>query len=361
MSKLLLLTLLLVLAMLLGPLLINNPGYIKLIVAGYSIEMTLLGLVIALGLLLLAGALLFAILRHLARWQKWSFSFFRLRRQRKARAAFALGLQAYARQQWQQASEQLQLALQDPSFSTEKRMLASYASFYAGKTEQAGTLAHTLESSESNSAFVQADLLLQQGQAGEACRILAQHLSQAKQDPALGQLYLQALQQAGQWQRLLETVPQAISERWFSKDSWQQRRFAIYPAAISQLSLQGFSEQADYWQNLPAKERKSAAAILGQAWALAQQGLNEQAEQKLVQALTLQDLPAAWPYLRQIPLGRSVLKLRKAVQHWLRDHPANGYLYAVLAYLAEQEGDKEQATLAWQKVRQYQPELWQHA
>jgi uncharacterized protein HemY len=361
MSKLLLLTLILILAMLLGPVLINNPGYIKLIVAGYSVEMTLLGLVIALGLVLLAGALLVTVLRHLARWQKWSFSFFRVRRAKKAQAAFALGLQAYARQQWSQASEQLQLALNDPSFATEKRMLASYASLYAGKTEQAGHLAGALEVSGSNSAFVQADLLLQQGQAGEACRLLAQHLSQAKQDPALGQLYLQALQQAGQWQSLLETVPQAVSERWFSKDSWQQRRFAIYPAAISQLSLQGFSEQADYWQNLPAKERKSAAAMLGLAWALAQQGQNEQAEQKLVQALTLDDLPAAWPYLRQIPLGRSVLKLRKTVQHWLRDHASNGYLYAVLAYLAEQEGDKEQAVMAWQKVRQYQPELWQNA
>lgn len=205
MIKLLLLTLILILAMLLGPVLINNPGYIKLIVAGYSVEMTLLGLVIALGLVLLAGALLVTVLRHLARWQKWSFSFFRVRRAKKAQAAFALGLQAYARQQWQQASEQLQLALNDPSFATEKRMLASYACLYAGKTEQAGHLAGALEVSGSNSVFVQADLLLQQGQAGEACRLLAQHLSQAKQDPALGQLYLQALQQAGQWQSLLQT------------------------------------------------------------------------------------------------------------------------------------------------------------
>jgi uncharacterized protein HemY len=71
MSKLLLLTLILILAMLLGPVLINNPGYIKLIVAGYSVEMTLLGLVIALAIAWLAGYLLFIVLRQVARWQKW--------------------------------------------------------------------------------------------------------------------------------------------------------------------------------------------------------------------------------------------------------------------------------------------------
>lgn len=358
MSKLLLLTAVLILAMLLGPVLINNPGYIKIIVAGYTIEMTLLGLLLALLATAIVLSVLWLLVRKLARWQQLSFNFFRSRRERKARQAFATGLQAYARQQWQLASQQLQLSLQDTAFLNEKRMLASYASLYAGSTIQATELANALNADDSNSAFVQADLLLQQGQAGQACQILALHLDEAAKDVALGQLYLQALQQAGQWRQLLQTVPQAIQQRWFSKAQWQQQRFAIYPAALSQLSLQhGFSEGADYWQALPVKERKSAAAMLGLAWTQAQAGLCEQAEQKLVQALTMNDLAAAWPYLRQVPLGRSVLKLRKMVQHWLRDNPANGQLFAVLAYLAEQEGDREQAAMAWQKVKQYQPEL----
>lgn len=358
MSKLILLVIILLLAMLFGPLLVNNPGYVKIIVAGYTLEMTLLGLALA----LFAGAIVLTvclvIIKKLARWQHLSFNFFRSRRQRKARQAFANGLQAYARQQWQLASEQLQSALAEPSYLTEKRMLASYASFYAGNSKAATELAAALIADDSNSAFVQADLLLQQGLAGQACKLLAPQLDAAADDKALGQLYLQALQQAGQWRQLLQTVPQAINQRWFSKAQWQQQRFALYPAALSQLSLQhGFSEEADYWQALPGKERKSAAAMLGLAWAQAQAGLCEPAEQKLVQALTFADLPAAWPYLRQIPLGLSVLKLRKAAQHWLRDNPANGYVFAVLAYLAEQEGDKDQAALAWQKVRQYQPDL----
>lgn len=335
MSKLLLLTALLILAMLLGPILINNPGYIKIIIAGYTIEMTLLGLLLALLATIIVLSVLGILVKKLARWQHISFNFFRSRRERKARQAFANGLQAYARQQWQLASEQLQLSLKDSCYLNEKRMLASYACLYAGNSGKAGELAAELVADDSNSAFVQADLLLQQGQAGQACHVLAAHLDTAADDVALGQLYLQALEQAGQWRQLLQTVPQAIKQQWFSKAQWQQQRFSIYPLALHQLSLQqGFTEEADFWQDLPAKERKSSAAMLGLAWAQAQVGLCEQAEQKLVQALSINDLAAAWPYLRQIPLGRSVLKLRKTVQHWLRDNPTNGHLFAVLAYLA---------------------------
>ncbi|MCB5227366.1 heme biosynthesis protein HemY [Alishewanella sp. 16-MA] len=358
MSKLLILTAVLILAMLLGPVFINNPGYIKIVAAGYTIEMTLLGLFVAVIAVVLVLKICLILLRKLAYWQQFSLNFFRGRRQRKARESFAIGLQAYARQQWPLASEELQHALLDPQYVNEKRMLASYASFYAGNSEHANELAAALTADESSTTFVQADLMLQQNKPGQACRLLAAHLDAAKTDPALGQLYLQALKQAGQWQTLLQTIPLSLTQQWFGKAEWPLQRYAVYPAALSQLSAQqGFSEESEIWQALPSKERKSAAAMLGLAWAQAQAGQCERAEQRLVQALTLEDLPAAWPYLKQIPLNNSVLKLRKEVQHWLRSSPSNGYIYAVLAYLAEQEGDREQASMAWQKVRQYNPEL----
>ncbi len=118
-----------------------------------------------------------------------------------------------------------------------------------------------------------------------------------------------------------------------------------------------FDENAAYWQQLPAKERKSVAATLGKVWAKAATGQAEAAEKLLLDSLALADLSLAWPVLQQIPLGRSVLQLRKQAQHWLRDHSNNGHLYAVLSYCAAQEGEADQASHAWQKALQYQPEL----
>ena len=125
--------------------------------------------------------------------------------------------------------------------------------------------------------------------------------------------------------------------------------------ALSQLGK--FDESQSWWSALPAKDRKSVAVVLGKAWAQAAQGQADQAEQLLLSHLALNDLPAAWPALSQIPLGRSVLQLRKQVQHWLRDHGNNGYLYAVLAYCSEQEGERASAEQSWKKAIQFAPEL----
>ncbi|KKO43901.1 heme biosynthesis protein HemY [Arsukibacterium ikkense] len=358
MIKAILLVAVLALAMFIGPVLTNNPGYIKLVLAGYVIEMTALGFAIVLILLLVAASLLFKLVKHVLRIQHLSFNFFRSRRQRKARLAFANGLHAYARRQWPQAASELQQALQAGDFNYEKRFLAAYAAFYAGNYQLAQSLLAALAEDDPSRQYLEAEMLLHQGDARQAVVTLESLVQQPLIDVALGQLYLRALQQAGQWQQLLVVAGRAATEHWFDKASWQQQRFAVYPQAIRHLAPeQPFEQQQDCWQSLPAKERKSAAAALGLAWAEANAGQADSAEKRLVAALSLADIASAWPHLRQIKLGRSVLRLRKQIQHWLRDNPSNGYLYAVLAYLAEQEGEPQQAQQAWQKARQYQPGL----
>ncbi|MEE2025464.1 MULTISPECIES: heme biosynthesis protein HemY [Alkalimonas] len=358
MIRLLLIILLLAAAMWLGPLVLAEPGYVRIVLAGYTLEMTVVGLVV---LVLVSGLLLWLtakLLRALWRLPSRSWRFWQWRRRQKAEQAFQEGLRAFARQQWQDAANLLQQSLAHSQYQDEKRMLAGYAAFYAGQTPQAEQLIQQLAAEDPNTWFVQADLLIQQGQAAQAAHLLQAKVDQQPKACGLGQLYLFSLQQAGQWQQLLEQVPAALKHRWFSKSQWAVQRYQIYPKAISSLVQSGqFSEQAEYWQALPGRERKSVAAVIGRAWAKANQGQTEQAERLLVNTLALADIELAWPYLRQIPLGKSVLQLRKQVQHWLRDHAGNGYLYALLSWLAEQEGELEQARLAWKKALQYQPEL----
>ena len=357
MIRLVLLVLVLAAAMWLGPLLVNHAGYVKVIVAGKVFETTLLGLAILVLGVATAFGVLAMILRKLMRLQHISFNFFKWRRQRKAQQAFELGLEAYAKQQWLSASQYLQQACADDFMAAQKHLIAAYAAFYAGDSDKANHHAQQLQQSDAG-LFLQADLLLQQAQPGQACALLAERVQANPEDKGLGQLYLYALQQAGQWQQLLQWVPTALKQQWFDKAKWRQQRFNIYPAAISQLSQQQrFDEAADYWQALPAKERKSTAANIGRAWAMAQSGQQEAAEKLLLSQLQLAELPQLLPYIRQIPLGHSVLKLRKQVQSWLHEHPTNGYLYALLAYMAAEEGEPEQAALAWQKARQYEPSL----
>ena len=75
MIKAILLIVVLALAMFLGPVVTNNPGYIKLVLAGYVIEMTALGFGIVLTVVLVAIVLMVKLLKHLLRIQHGSFNF----------------------------------------------------------------------------------------------------------------------------------------------------------------------------------------------------------------------------------------------------------------------------------------------
>ena len=346
------------LAMLLGPVLANHPGYVMIVVAGVTIEATFVGLILViLGLGFTWWGLwwLFKRLFHLPRI---SFSFLRSRKERRARQALQQGVLAFARQDWQGAHQLFGIAKSEPLWDKARLTLATYSALRAGDITTANLRAAELDPDDSDTSLLLADLWLAQGDAQKAVALLAPKIAVEPKNQSLGRCYLGALQQAGQWQTLLEQIPTAIKNQWLSKNQWVQYRYQIYPAAISGLTQQGlFDEQASYWQNLSAKERKSVAATLGKVWALALGGQVEQAEKLLLETLALADLPLAWQVIQQIPLGRSVLQLRKQLQHWLRDHSNNAYLYAMLSYCASQEGEADQAAASWQKALQYQPEL----
>ncbi|OBP13554.1 hypothetical protein A5320_16570 [Rheinheimera sp. SA_1] len=358
MIRLALFVIVLGLAMLLGPVLANHPGYVMIVVAGVTIEATFVGLILV---LLGAGLVwwgLWWLLKRLFHLPRISFSFLRSRKERRARQALQQGVLAFARQDWQNAHQLFEIAKSEPLWDKARLTMASYSALRAGEFAKANQRAAELDPDDADSSLLLADLWLAQGDALKAVAVLTPKIAAEPKNQPLGRSYLAALQQAGQWQTLLEQVPQALKYQWFSKVLWAQHRYQVYPQAISALAQQGlFDEQASYWQNLSAKERKSVAATLGKVWALAVSGQAEQAEKLLLETLALADLPLAWNVIQQIPLGRSVLQLRKQIQHWLRDHSNNAYLYAMLSYCAAQEGEAEQAAASWQKALQYQPEL----
>lgn len=352
------------LAMWLGPLLVNHPGYVMIVVGGITIEATLINMVLLVAMLATAWWGLWWVVKRLFHLPKISFSFLRSRQERRARQALKQGMMAFARQDFATASQQFDIAYADSDWWTIKQTMAAYSAFMAGDLMKANQRAAQLDPDEPDSWFVVADLLMRQRNAAAALAYLEPKVAQATKilakDGKLGRLYLEALRQSEQWQRLLEQIPLAIKQQWFSKAQWQQERFQFYPFAVRGLLTQGlFDENAAYWTQLSAKERKSVAVSLGRVWALAEQGQPDQAEKQLLDVLALNDLRYAWTSLRHIPLGRHVLALRKQLQHWLRDHPNQGHLYAMLAYCALQEGELEQARIAWQKALQFQPDLTQ--
>lgn len=350
------------LAMLLGPIIVNNPGYIMLVVGGVTIEATLVNMLILIALAGLALWLFTWVLKRLLNLRHLSFSFLRSRKTRRARRAFEQGMLAYARHDFVSANQLFDIAQAEDELLKIKQTMAAYSAFFAGEVKKANQLAAQLDEDDADSWVVVADLLVRQNNPQAAVSYLQPKVPQAPKHAKLGQVWLTALKAAEQWQLLLEQIPQALKLQWYSKTQWQQQRFELYPYAVCGLSQQGlFDENQSWWTALPAKDRKSVAVVLGKAWALARQGQAEQAEQQILNSLALNDLAAAWPVLVQLPLGRSVLQLRKQLQHWLRDHSNHGHIYALLAYTYQQEGEVSLAEQSWKKALQFAPALAKQA
>lgn len=360
MIRLALLIAILGIAMLVGPILANNPGYVMLVFGGITLEATLIGLLFVLALLSLTLWLVWQLCKRLFHLPRLSFGFLRSRQDRRARQALQQGMLAFVRQDWQSADRYFDLAKAEPEWMKMKQIMACYSALHHGDVNKANQLAAALDQTDPDNWLVVADLYIQQQTPERAVSFLADKMPTQLKNCALGRVWLQALLLAKQWQQALQAVPSAIKYQWFSKAEWQQYRFKLYPYAISQLTAQAqFDERAAYWTDLPSKERKSLAVSLGKVWAQAEAGHVEQAQTDLLKQLTLADLAVAWPVIRHIPLGRSVVQLRKQLQQWLHDHHNNAYLYALLSYCAEQEGDQAAAEQSWQKALQYQPDLVQ--
>ncbi len=358
MIRLLIVVLLLAGAMLLGPWLTQNPGYLMLVLGPWTIEMTLVGFAILLVLSVAALWIALRILRPLLGFRNWTLNPFRGRQQRKARLAFEQAALALAAGRFQDAEQYFDRSGAMPEFTMLRQSMACYAALQAGHASKAMQLAEQLDAAKVQSCYVKADLLLRQDQAQAALELLRPHMSVPAEAALLAPLYFQALLSAGHNIEVFQTVLKAIEQKWFTKVQWRAQRYQIYPQAIRNLAASGlFDETTDYWLALPSKERKSMAAVLGRVWAKVESGQTEQAEKLLVDHLAYSDLAQVWPVLRQIPLKRHVVLLRKQLQHWLHDHQEDAVLYAMLAYCAEQDGEPVQAEIARKKALQYQPGL----
>lgn len=350
MILLVLLVVLLCVVLWFGPLLVADQGYLMLVLGSWTVEITLFGLALIALLSVCALWILGCLIRSILKIRHWNWHPFRERKQKKAQEAFERAGLALASGRYHQAEQAFEEAGALTDYRRLRLQMACYAAFEAGHQEKAFELADALEESALTTRYVKADLLLRQKKAHEALAVLAP--SMKNDAPSLlVPLYFEALLQAGQAEQVLELIPKAIEQRWLSKEEWAALRYTIYPKAIHLLAEgEGFSTEASYWKGLPAKERNSTAAQLAQARLLATQGNLEEAERMVVDHLSYKDLALCWPLLQTIPLKRHVNALRKQLQHWLRDHPEDSLLYSVLAYCAEQEGERAQAQLAHQKA-----------
>jgi len=222
MKYLMALLLLLVIAVSVVPMLIQEPGHVLITYADMTIETTVTFLLITLILALVVLSILYRLIKLALGFPDFMFQRGQQRNRERSQKNFYRGLVELASGHWQRAEK----LLMSSSDGSEDRLLAylgaARAAQYQGEHERRD---HYLKRAHSVSAetvlatgLTQAELQMHQGQNERALATLS-HLSQACHDnPYLLELLLQLYLQLGEWARLKEGLPEFIKAGIINKE-----------------------------------------------------------------------------------------------------------------------------------------------
>ena len=337
-------------AMVCGPLLAGNKGYVLIAIGDYTIEMTVISAgILALllyGVLWCTERLLLRLFHIKGSTRRW----FTERRRRKARERTLAGTLALAEGQFQQAETLMRKSAPDSDQALLNYLSAAEAAQAQGQTERRD--AYLQQAAEQHPraslavSLIRARLLLRQKQYSEA-ETLLQSLDQAHpQHAVIQQLLKECYLALGHWSQLLALLPQLSKRKQLSADELQQLQQQIYPPLFTERAASaGRDGVMALWQELPRALRQDATTQAAAAMALIGLGDEVQAQEILLEGVCRSLSPyllAVVPQLQQ-PAPKLLAQLQKSEQS---AEPSADLLQAIgILLLRQREMEQAQAYL----------------
>ena len=337
-------------AMVCGPLLAGNKGYVLIAIGDYTIEMTVISAgILALllyGVLWCTERLLLRLFHIKGSTRRW----FSERRRRKARERTLAGTLALAEGQFQQAETLMRKSAPDSDQALLNYLSAAEAAQAQGQTERRD--AYLQQAAEQHPraslavSLIRARLLLRQKQYSEA-ETLLQSLDQVHpQHAVIQQLLKECYLALGHWSQLLALLPQLSKRKQLSADELQQLQQQIYPPLFTERAASaGRDGVMALWQELPRALRQDATTQAAAAMALIGLGDEVQAQEILLDGVRRSPSPsllAVVPQLQQ-PAPKLLAQLQKSEQS---AEPSADLLQAIgILLLRQREMEQAQAYL----------------
>lgn len=319
----------------LAPLLLNDPGHVRIDVGAYRVEMSVLVLVgLALGFWL-ALSLLIGLLRLPGRALHNA-------RQARSRRQLEQGLLALAEGEWQQAEKHLGRALQYQG-SPVAYLAAARAAQGQAEPERRDAWLKLADGRFGRrhrvAGLTRARLLMSEGRPGDAIPILEHlHLRKTRNAGVL-RLLLQAYQDAGRWRDLRLLTP-ALHKAGIVDGSGATELAEL--AAVRELEASLDSGQLEAaWNALPRHLRKLRDVVLAHARRAGELGCEGVAEASLRRLLNEDLDPEALKLYSSAGDAARASRIAECLR-WLGQHPEHDGLHLALGrlYMAEREDDK---------------------
>jgi len=309
-------------AALVTPWLMDDPGYVYMRFGGYEVEMRF---IVAFGLVVLL-IFLFWLVVFLLRLPKKTLRSFSSNRSRKS---FAKGLLALSEGKWKQAERLLLISTKNSPTPELGYMAAARAAIAQNKIKQAFVYLDDAENNTDNPLTVdltRCELWVKTAENDKAINLLNRILKSYPNNPRALHLMAQVSQNAEQWQLLREILPKV-------------RKLGIMPEdKIIQLSQHSIQQQLSYaqteedlqatWNSLDKNQKLEYDYIHAYAQTGLRLGMFQQVAKLTENTLDKSfsdDLLIIWQQLN-IDLIQKI----KTAEKWLKKNPENATLLKIL-------------------------------
>ncbi|WP_100643462.1 heme biosynthesis HemY N-terminal domain-containing protein [Alteromonas facilis] len=346
--------LLLMVAMIAGPSLAGEKGYVLIAMGNYTIELS----VVALMFIMLAAVVAFLVMewgiKRLFRLISGSSVWVGGWSQRRLNKAYFKGITAYFEGDLVRANRWLSRT-EEGDFDGVNLLAAGQVAAELGEHERAEKLWQ--KAAEQSSADYAAKICvaknhLQHNRLSEALAVIENMNEKEQQRVSSVRLWIAILAQMGRWQDIQQHLPNWKKTLGDEYNNWAQRAAKGEFAEIA--SKSGANQLIQHWHQLPRGIRKDHAKQAAYVQQLLDQGMHHDAQKHLVEWQSEKPVDILLPLMKQLQLPNPSPSI-KLLEHWLKKDENNVEYLTVLGAIAFNCGNDILAEKALQKAIKLAP------
>ena len=328
------------LAAALAPVLKDDPGMVQIHFLGWTIETSVLILVLG---ILLVWVLVWAVIRI---WKMPAETARRMREQRSLRQ-LEKGLLALTEGDWQTAERALEKSASSHGRTTARYLAAAEAADGQDASDRAEYYLEQADTRNKKQKFLveltRARILMSNGQFEEARPVLEALQERQRKHPQVLEMLSRCYTELGEWEPLVKLLPVMLKAKML--DTEKAAALKQQAAIVELQHSQNVGTLQSDWRALPKNIQRDPEIVL----AFAERAIELEAP-GLTEDVIRNALKREWNSTLLIPYGvpgdDDTSKRLRQCEKWLQSHPDDPWLYLALGRLCALEE-------LWGKAREY--------
>jgi len=323
-----------------------DPGYVLLGYGRYSVETSLLVLLVVFGLLYLGLRLLAGLWQVPARVHRWESQ----RHDRRLQHLFNGAVIDFTEGRIERAERRLARVVKSRQAPLQAYLSAARVAGQSGADERRDAYLELarqrLPDAEITIALTQAEILLSSSQLEQAQTVLARLRNSAPRNSQVLRLLMQLYMQQQDWQQLRDLLPELRHSQVLNDQQWQQLAVKVYRDQVLALSSgSGLKALKEGWKQLPPPVQQDEGLLAVYIEQLVRLDEHEQAEQLLSSRIG-KDWNQRLVYLYGDLQSTDAPAQQTLAERWLGQHPQDPVLLLSLAKISLRNQ-------LWGKARSY--------